>query len=235
MMNRRFLHPATVFFLLTLLVAFLSWVGSIYGWRDVQSLLSAEGLRWQLRNAVPGFLQAPFLGDLLILAFGLGLWMHSGLGALCVRLFMRHSRLSRKEKRAFYWSLTVGGIFLAGCMVLAWGPWSLVRSITGGLQYSPLAEGCTYLVSLGLGVMALVYGYAVDYYHTDRDLVRGLSYAFVRFSGFFITLFFIVQFFSSLHYSGLDAFVGLNAAALRVCYAGCVLLQLVYWRFVDQQ
>ena len=98
MMNRRFLHPAIVFFLLTLLVAFLSWVGSIYGWHDVQSLLSSEGLRWQLRNAVPGFLKAPFLGHLLILAFGIGLWMHSGLGALIMRLFMRHSRLSGKKK-----------------------------------------------------------------------------------------------------------------------------------------
>ena len=75
MTNRPFLHPATIFFLLTLLVAFLSWVGSIYGWHDVQSLLSAEGLRWQLRNTVPGFLQAPFLGHLLILAFAyLGFW-----------------------------------------------------------------------------------------------------------------------------------------------------------------
>ena len=153
MTNRPFLHPATIFFLLTLLVAFLSWVGSIYGWHDVQSLLSAEGLRWQLRNAVPGFLQAPFLGHLLILAFGIGLWIHSGLEAFCFRLFMRHNRLSRKEKRAFGWSLAVGGVFLAGCIVLAWGPWSLVRSITGGLKHSPLADGCTYLVSLGLGIM----------------------------------------------------------------------------------
>lgn len=54
-MNRHFLHPATLFFLLTLVVALLSWVGSIYGWSGVQSLLSAEGLRWQLRNVGDGF------------------------------------------------------------------------------------------------------------------------------------------------------------------------------------
>ena len=233
MTNRPFLHPATIFFLLTLFVAFLSWVGSIYGWHDVQSLLSAEGLRWQLRNAVPGFLQAPFLGHLLILAFGIGLWIHSGLGAFCFRLFMRHNRLSRKEKRAFGWSLAVGGVFLAGCIVLAWGPWSLVRSITGGLKHSPLADGCTYLVSLGLGIMALVYGYAVDYYHTDRDLVRGLSYAFVRFSEYFITLFFIVQFFSSFHYTGLDVFFGFSPAFFHGCYVICILLMLFLSKTVD--
>lgn len=234
MMNRRFLHPAIVFFLLTLLVAFLSWVGSIYGWHDVQSLLSSEGLRWQLRNAVPGFLKAPFLGHLLILAFGIGLWMHSGLGALIMRLFMRHSRLSGKEKRAFCWSLVVGGIFLAGCMLLAWGPWNLVRSITGGLEHSPLAEGCTFLVSVGVGTMALVYGYAVDYYHTDRDLVRGLSYAFVRFSGFFITLFFMVQFFASLRYTGLDVFMGLSPSAFHLCYVIGLFLTLFLSRTTNE-
>lgn len=86
MTNRYFLHPATVFFLLTLLAAFLSWVGSIYGWEGIQSLLSAEGFRWQLRNSVPGFLHAPLLGHLLVLAFGAGLWMHSGLGGTWITL-----------------------------------------------------------------------------------------------------------------------------------------------------
>ena len=74
-MNRHFLHPATLFFLLTLVVALLSWVGSIYGWSGVQSLLSAEGLRWQLRNVGDGFFSAPFFSDILLLAFGVGLCM----------------------------------------------------------------------------------------------------------------------------------------------------------------
>lgn len=234
MRNKHFLHPALVFFLLTLLVAFLSWIGSIYGWHDVQSLLSAEGLRWQLRNAVPGFLQAPYLGDVFILAFGVGLWMHSGLGALYSRLFIRHSRLSRKEKRAFCWSLTAGGVFLTGCMLLAWGPCSLVRSITGGLKHSPLSDGCTYLISMGLGIMALVYGYAVDYYHTDRDLVRGMSYAFVRFSSFFITFFFMVQFFASFCYTGLNAFLGLSSSTLHVCYVISMFLTLFLSRTTNE-
>ena len=82
MMNRHFLHPATLFFLLTLVVALLSWVGSIYGWSGVQSLLSAEGLRWQLRNVGDGFFSAPFFSDILLLAFGVGLCMHSGFGRL---------------------------------------------------------------------------------------------------------------------------------------------------------
>ena len=50
MKNKTFIHPAIVFFLLTLLVVFLSWVGNVYAWENVQSLFGAEGLRWLFRN-----------------------------------------------------------------------------------------------------------------------------------------------------------------------------------------
>ena len=32
-MNKRFIHPVTLLFLLTLAAALMSWVGSIYRWR----------------------------------------------------------------------------------------------------------------------------------------------------------------------------------------------------------
>lgn len=228
MTNRYFLHPATVFFLLTLLAAFLSWVGSIYGWEGIQSLLSAEGFRWQLRNSVPGFLHAPLLGHLLVLAFGAGLWMHSGLGAFGLRLLQKRGKCTRKEKRALGWSIVAGVICLFIGIVLAWGPWGVVRSITGGLRNSPLAEGFTSLLSVMVGMMAMVYGFAIDMYRTDRDLVRGLSYGFVYFSGYFITLFFVVQFFASLHYTGLDALLGISPVAFRICYTVCALGMLFF-------
>lgn len=68
----RFFHPASVFFLLTVGVAFLSWVGSIYGWEDVQNFLSAEGLRWALRYTDDNYLCAPMLASLLILFWDWG-------------------------------------------------------------------------------------------------------------------------------------------------------------------
>ena len=55
-------HPATMFLLLTMAVVFLSWICDIYGLKvtlpqtgediRVQSLLSPEGIRWWLRNAI---------------------------------------------------------------------------------------------------------------------------------------------------------------------------------------
>ena len=47
-----FPHTATVFFLLTVAVALFSWIGSIYGLGKVQSLLSPEGIRWELRHSM---------------------------------------------------------------------------------------------------------------------------------------------------------------------------------------
>lgn len=64
-----FPHTATVFFLLTVAVALFSWIGSIYGLGKVQSLLSPEGIRWELRHAMGNFVQTPALGIVMIAFF----------------------------------------------------------------------------------------------------------------------------------------------------------------------
>lgn len=171
MMNRHFLHPATLFFLLTLVVALLSWVGSIYGWSGVQSLLSAEGLRWQLRNVGDGFFSAPFLAISCC-------WL-SGWDSVCIQVLggCPTSNLSWQKtfpkRKAFVvvesdrWGSLYTGSFVSGFRSMG-----IVRSITGGLKNSPLSEGVSYLLSLGLGIMAIIYGYSIDLYRTDRDIIR---------------------------------------------------------------
>ena len=67
-----FPHTATVFFLLTVAVALFSWIGSIYGLGKVQSLLSPEGIRWELRHAMGNFVQTPALGIVMMLFLGFG-------------------------------------------------------------------------------------------------------------------------------------------------------------------
>ena len=73
-----FPHTATVFFLLTVAVALFSWIGSIYGLGKVQSLLSPEGIRWELRQAMGNFVQTPALGIVMMLFLGFGITVHSG-------------------------------------------------------------------------------------------------------------------------------------------------------------
>ena len=54
------------FFLLTIAITLLSWVGSVYAWGNVQSLLSAEGIRWVLSRVVENYVHTPALGIVLI-------------------------------------------------------------------------------------------------------------------------------------------------------------------------
>ena len=74
MKNRRFPHPAACFFLLTVLAAFTSWVGTVYEWAGVRSLLGDEGFRWTLRAVGGLYLHSPLLPAALVLFLGAGPW-----------------------------------------------------------------------------------------------------------------------------------------------------------------
>lgn len=210
MMNNRFIHPVTLFFLLTLVVALLSWIGSIYQWNGVQSLLSAEGMRWLLRNVANLPLSASVVRHVFVLSLGIGLCIHSGWWSLCVRLITHKVGWSRKERRAWMFSIVVGLLWFVFCLWLACGSSAVVRSITGGLHGSPFMTGLSFLCSLGIGLMSMVYGFSVDSYRVDRDVIRGMSYCFLRFPSFWVTLFFAVLFVSMLHYTGLDVWLGVE-------------------------
>lgn len=227
MTNKHFILPASLFFVLMQAVAVLSWIGSIYGWPGVQSLLNAEGLRWTLRNVMPNMLGAPWLGDILILAFGIGLCLHSGWWAAVRNLVGGKRKCSKKGARAWKISLLVGVAWLVVCAVAMWGPWGDLRSITGDLEGSPLSDGASLLCSSGLGLMGVAYGFAADHYRTDRDVVAGMSYAFRQFSACFVTLFFVAQFFAAFHYSGLYHCVKLSDGMFELLYRAFVVVSIL--------
>ena len=155
-----FPHTATVFFLLTVAVALFSWIGSIYGLGKVQSLLSPEGIRWELRHAMGNFVQTPALGIVMMLFLGFGITVHSGVWGTLGRIVKRGKPISRKEKRA---------LILAGCILLVYiimiicttfAPWTMLRSVTGSLTNSPFQKGIYYLISFGVGLSGMAFGYA---------------------------------------------------------------------------
>lgn len=87
-------YPATMYLLLTLLVVMLSWILELYGVETeipatgeivkVQSILSPEGIRWFVRHTVDNFISFAPLGTVVVLMFGLGLAVHSGLIEACI-------------------------------------------------------------------------------------------------------------------------------------------------------
>lgn len=226
--KRRFPHAATVFFLLTVAVALSSWIGSVYGLGEVQSLLSPEGIRWELRHAVGNFVQTPALGIVMMLFLGFGVAAHSGIGGTLGRVMKRGNPISRKEKRA---------LILAGCMLLVYilligcatfAPWTLLRSVTGSLMNSPFQKGIYYLISLGVGLSGMAFGYASGRFRDDKDIIRGMSCLFSRFADYFVVLFFIVQFFSSLMYTHLAEWLGIGSSIVFYAFHFCCYLPFVW-------
>lgn len=220
-------HPLTCFFLLTVMLLFFSWIGSVYSWGEVQSLLSAEGLRWLLRSIADDYVSSPVLFPVVVLFFGCGLWVDSGLGKICRDLLSGRGRFSHRERHALWMAAIAGGIYLGICMLLAWEPGGIVRSAVGTLAGSPFMEGIWCIISLGIGLISVVYAYAVDFYRGDRDIIRGMSCLFIRHASYFVTLFFVVLFFSSLAYTRLAVCMGISSEVVEWLYLICSLLPLL--------
>lgn len=96
-------HPATLFLMMAVLVALLSWWASAVGLQaihpatgeviQVRNLLSADGIRWIYTNVEPNFVKFPPLGLVLVIMVGIGVAEGSGLfTVLCASLFWVHPR-----------------------------------------------------------------------------------------------------------------------------------------------
>lgn len=93
--GNRLPHPATLFFMMAVLVALLSWLASSFDLQamhpatgeiiKVKNLLSADGIRWIYTNVEHNFVKFPPLGLVLVIMIGIGVAEGSGLFTVLVR------------------------------------------------------------------------------------------------------------------------------------------------------
>lgn len=154
-------HPATMFFLLTLAVIFFSWIFDIYGLRvqlpqtgteiRVQSLLSPEGIRWMLRNAISNFTGFAPLGMVIIAMFGIGVAQHSGFINACIRSKLRKGQ---NKKRVIIWTISLGLLSNivgdAGYIILL----PIAATLFHSVKLNPIAGIVTAYVSVACGYSA---------------------------------------------------------------------------------
>ena len=200
MMNKRLLPGLSLlFFVLTVALVFASWMGSIYGQDTFQSLLSEDGIRWALKHVVGNYVHSPLLGILLVLFMGVGVGWRSGMYHALIRFLSRKKLLSGKERRAMMSVIVV----VTGYVLSVFMAVPFLKSITGGFARSPFLEGLAYIISVGLGVSGMVYGYAINAFRSLNDVFRAMSCLIAECADWLVCLFFIVQFFSVLAYSGI--------------------------------
>ena len=114
--GNRLPHPATLFFMMAVLVALLSWWASASGLQaihpstgeviKVRSLLDADGIRWIYTNVEHNFVKFPPLGLVLVIMIGIGVAEGSGLFTVLVRQLVLGA-----PKRLITASIIVAGIF----------------------------------------------------------------------------------------------------------------------------
>ena len=88
-------HPATLFLLMAVIVALLSWWAAAVGLQAthpatgeviaVRNLLNADGIRWIYTNVESNFVNFPPLGLVLVIMIGIGVAEGSGLFTVMVR------------------------------------------------------------------------------------------------------------------------------------------------------
>lgn len=230
MKNKNIIHPATVFFLLWWFVAVLSWIGSVYAWDGIRNIISTEALRWFLRYTEEKLMSSPALYIVLLFFMSVGLFLHSGLGGLIWRMVRRERKMSGKEKKSLVAAVMIAVAYFMVYALLAWGPWNIVRGVTGRYVDSPLHDGALCILAIGIGVTSMVYGYSADHYRSDTDVVKGMSYMFSRFPSYLVSLFFVIQFMVAFEYSGLPVCFGMTECLVDITYWICCLIPL-FWEF----
>lgn len=230
MKNKNIIHPATVFFLLWWFVAVLSWIGSVYAWDGIRNIISTEALRWFLRYTEEKLMSSPALYIVFLFFMSVGLFLHSGLGALIWRMVRRERKMSGKEKKSLVAAVMIAVAYFMVYALLAWGPWNIVRGVTGRYVDSPLHDGALCILAIGIGVTSMVYGYSADHYRSDTDVVKGMSYMFSRFPSYLVSLFFVIQFMVAFEYSGFPVCFGMTECLVDITYWICCLIPL-FWEF----
>ena len=109
-------HPATLFFMMAVIIALLSWWASAVGLQathpstaeviQVRNLLSGDGIRWIYTNVEHNFVEFPPLGLVLVIMIGIGVAEGSGLFTVLVRQLVLGA-----PKKLITASIIVAGIF----------------------------------------------------------------------------------------------------------------------------
>lgn len=126
--------------------------------------------------------------------------------------FCGYKQLSRKEQRALWGAVIVGLLYAAFVLWATFSSWGILRGVNGGLIRSPFIIGILFLLSLGIGLMGMVYGFVSGRYRADSDVIEGLTQPMRLLGVYFVIAFFASQMFACFEYSHLDKCIAIMGA-----------------------
>lgn len=209
--NRAYHYPFPTYLLLLLMV----WVGAFFV--DLvhllsgtalpsSSLMSAEGVRWALRSALPSINALPW-GIIMMLVATCGLLRGSGLTKVLRRLFCLRS-LTVSEKRSLLFSIPVAMCYILLLYMSAVAPWNILSGVTHEAALSPLVQGWALLLFVGVLLVSLIYGFIYGTYRSMMDVVVSTGNTFVLFIPAIMALLPASGIVPCLQYAGVHSICG---------------------------
>ena len=182
--KRAYYYPIPVYLLLLLLV----WVGSFFvdvaqmlsdNDHSSSSLISAGGMRWAVRNALPAINALPW-GIVMLSVAVYGLLRGSGIIRVICRL-ARRQRLSGAEVRAFSFAMATLVCYIALLYMSSTSSWGVLRGVTDEPALSPIVQGAVILVFIGALFTSIIYGFIYGNYRSIMDLFTSIADSFKLF------------------------------------------------------
>lgn len=170
-----------------------SWLLSATMAGNVRSLLSSEGVRWFF-GSFSSMLASPWLVWLLLLAVAGGCLWQSGI--LQIRLPL--SALHYRQRVALRTALILMVIYIAAILALTLVPHAVLLSATGRLFPSPFSRAIVPIVSFGIMLMSVAYGWASGTFRSLTSVVSSMSVGIATAAPLFILYIVFVQFYESL-------------------------------------
>ena len=172
-----------------------SWLLSATMAGNVRSLLSSEGVRWFF-GGFTTMLASPWLVWLVLLAMAGGCLWQSGIVSIRLPLSSLHYR----QRVALRTALILLVIYAAAVLALTLVPHAVLLSATGRLFPSPFSRAFVPIVSFGVLLVSVAYGWASGSFRSIASIVSAMSTGIAAAAPLFILYVVFVQFYESLRF-----------------------------------
>ena len=213
MNKREHFYPVIGNILLLVAVWLLSWIVDIAATfmdtdSGLASLVSSEGIRWAIRNAMPSFNNIPW-GSIMLLITAYGLLQGAGIIRFFAHITKRQP-LTRMEIRSFLFSISALILYAVALYVATMTRWNILLGVTGTLENSSFISGLPLLLFFGVLVASLVYGFLYGNYRSAIDVASSLGNSFTQFVPALIALLPASAVVASIGYTGVSFLLGLS-------------------------
>ena len=189
--NRLYAYSVVVLAIAQVLLVIASWLFSAMMAEGVRSLLSDEGLRWFF-GSFTSMLATPALVWLLLLSMAFGCLYQSGLLSTGLNGYRAHVA----------WRVVVLLLilYLSVLVSLTAMPHAVLLSSTGQLFPSPFSRAIVPVVSFGIILSSIAYGWTSGRFNSIESVVGSLSFGLAKAAPLFVLYVMLMQFYESLRF-----------------------------------